>query len=80
MKNNTKLLSSALASAIVILFIIIVSSTVSASSPKITETRITTYGSASSPTIYGNTVVWQDDRKGNWDISFTIFQLTGKLR
>ncbi len=21
-----------------------------------------------SPTIYGNTIVWQDDRNGNWDI------------
>jgi beta propeller repeat protein len=65
MKTNNKLHSSVLASAAVVLFLILVSSTASAS---ISETRITTHGTASSPVIYGNNIVWQDLRNGNWDI------------
>jgi beta propeller repeat protein len=76
MKNNTKLHSAALASAILILFIIIVSSTASAASPKITETRITFHKTASNPDIYGNNLVWQDNRNGNWDIY--IYDLSTK--
>jgi beta propeller repeat protein len=37
-------------------------------SPKITETQITNSGSASDPRIYGDRIVWQDDRNGNYDI------------
>ncbi|WP_240664302.1 hypothetical protein [Methanosarcina sp. MSH10X1] len=37
-------------------------------SPTITETQITTSGSASDPHIYGDRIVWQDDRNGNSDI------------
>jgi beta propeller repeat protein len=44
--------------------------------PKITETRITTHKTASNPDIYGNTIVWQDNRNGNWDIY--IFDLSTK--
>ena len=34
-----------------------------------TETRITTDESKQEmPSIYGNRIVWQDDRNGNWDI------------
>jgi beta propeller repeat protein len=76
MKNNTKLHSAALALATLILFIIIVSSTVSAASPKITETRITTHGTAEIPAIYGNIIAWQDNRNGNWDIY--IYDLSNK--
>ncbi len=36
--------------------------------PKIIETRITTHGTASCPDIYGNILVWQDKRNGNYDI------------
>ncbi|WP_292391358.1 PKD domain-containing protein [Methanosarcina sp. UBA5] len=37
-------------------------------SPKITETQITTSGSAYNPDIYGDRIVWQDNRNGNDDI------------
>ncbi|MDR7665260.1 PKD domain-containing protein [Methanosarcina sp. Z-7115] len=44
-------------------------STVQSSSPTITETRITTNPSNSwEPSIYGNKIVWTDDRNGNNDI------------
>lgn len=43
--------------------------TVQSSSPTITETRITTNPSNSwEPSIYGNKIVWTDDRNGNNDI------------
>jgi len=57
--------STALASAAVLLFLILVSSTASAS---ITETPITNHGTVAFPAIYGNNIVWQDSRSGNWDI------------
>lgn len=44
--------------------------------PKIIETRITTHKTASNPDIYGNIIVWQDKRNGNWDIY--IFDLLTK--
>jgi FOG: PKD repeat len=65
MKINKKLHSVALASAALILFLILVSSTAAAS---ITETRITTHGTADNPAIYDNTVVWQDTRNVNYEI------------
>lgn len=79
MHINKKLNSTALALASLILLLSLVSSTVSAAteqsiSPTITETRITTSGSASSPAIYGDKIVWQDYRNDNdsrfrnWDI------------
>ena len=68
MKTETKLHSIALVSTFLILFLIIISSSASASPPTISETRITTSGSAQYPAMYGNTIVWQDQRNGNWDI------------
>ena len=70
MNTNKKIYSVIFTSLAVILFLILVSSAASAaSSPKITETQITTNLSNSEhPAIYGNTIVWQDDRNGNWDI------------
>jgi beta propeller repeat protein len=65
MRHKEKLHSIAIASVAVILFLILVSSTASAS---ITEKWITNHGTASNPAIYGNTIVWQDERNGNWDI------------
>lgn len=53
-----------------------VSSTASAASPTVTKTQITTHKSAGNPAIYGNTIVWQDNRNGNWDIY--IFDITTK--
>jgi len=78
MGNKEKFHSIALASTALILFLILVLATASAaSSPTITETRITTNPSNSvSPAIYDNTIVWQDDRNGNWDIY--IFDLSTK--
>jgi beta propeller repeat protein len=65
MKTKIKLRSFALTSIFLVLFLILVSSVASAS---ISETRITNHGTANSPAIYGNTIVWQDSRNGNWDI------------
>jgi beta propeller repeat protein len=64
MKINKKLYSVALVSIALFLFLIFVSSAASASQ-RITETRITTSGSAAYPDIYGNKIVWQDSRNGN---------------
>ncbi|AKB52508.1 Chitin binding protein [Methanosarcina barkeri str. Wiesmoor] len=77
MKINKKSYSVVIASAVLILFLIFVSSTASAASPSaITETRITNHGTASNPDIYGDKIVWQDNRNGNWDIY--IFDLSTK--
>ncbi|HII92149.1 MAG TPA: PKD domain-containing protein [Methanosarcina sp.] len=77
MKLNKKSYSLALASAVLILCLIFVSSAASAASlSAITETRITNHGTASSPDIYGDKIVWQDNRNGNWDIY--IFDLAAK--
>jgi len=52
-----------------ILFLVLVSTTVSAASSTINKTRITTNPSNSEyPAIYDKTIVWMDDRNGNWDI------------
>jgi beta propeller repeat protein len=72
MKINKKLHCLALASAVLVLFLILVSSTASAVTEQtgsliINETQITTSGSASSPSIYGDRIVWQDWRNGNRD-------------
>jgi TolB protein len=83
MRTNKKLYSVTFASIALILLSIIVSSTASAataqSTPiKITETQITTNLSNSYyPSIYGNTIVWQDDRNGNWDIYIQDISVVG---
>jgi len=77
-KINKKSYSVVIASAVLILFLIFVSSTASSASPSaITETRITNHGTASNPDIYGDKIVWQDNRNGNWDIY--IFDLSTKI-
>jgi FOG: PKD repeat len=77
MRTNKKLYSVTLASVALILFLTLISSAASAASPTVTETQITTNPSNSeNPVIYGNTIVWQDDRNGNWDIY--IFNLSTK--
>lgn len=63
--NNSNKLHSIVFASTVVLFLILVSSTASAS---ITETQITNHGTATNPAIYGSTIVWQDNRNGNWDI------------
>jgi beta propeller repeat protein len=60
------------ASAFLILFLILFPSTASAvteqgASLTINETQITTSGSAESPSIYGDRIVWRDWRNGNRD-------------
>lgn len=80
MKNKNKLRSLILASLILVLFLILTSSAASADeqsvSPTVTETWITTNKSAEYPVIYGNNIVWQDSRNGNWDIY--VFDLSTK--
>ena len=71
MKTKGKLYSIALASTALVLFLIFVSSTTSAAAaqsalPTITETQITTNGSAYSPAIYGDRIVWTDSRNGQY--------------
>jgi len=77
MKINKKMYSVALVSVILILFLVLVSSMASAaSSSAITETRITTHRTAANPDIYGDKIVWQDNRAGNWDVY--IYDLSTK--
>ncbi|MGV8076131.1 MAG: PKD domain-containing protein [Methanosarcina sp.] len=73
MKTKINLHSFTLTSIALVFFLILVSSVASAS---ITETRITNHGTASYPAIYGNTIVWQDERNGNWDVY--IYDLSTK--
>ncbi len=68
MKYNTKLHLVALATVFVLSFLILVPSEVVADPLTITETRISTSGSASNPDIYSNTIVWQDTRNGGNDV------------
>ena len=73
MKSNKKLHLVSLAAVTLILFLILVSSTAlgaTLTNPSLTinKTRITTSGSAEYPEIYGDNIVWQDNRSGNWDI------------
>jgi beta propeller repeat protein len=47
----------------------IATESIQATAPKITETPITTNESGQqNPVIYGDEIVWEDDRNGNWDI------------
>jgi len=76
MKTNKKLYPVALLSAAVVLFLLLISSVASAS---ITETKITTRGTAvPGCDINGNTIVWTDWRNGNADIY--IYDLVTKTQ
>ncbi|MDQ1253008.1 MAG: hypothetical protein QG646_2150 [Euryarchaeota archaeon] len=68
MKYNIKLHLVALATVFVLSFLILVPSEAFADPLTITETRITTSGSATNPDIYGNTIAWQDTRNGGNDV------------
>ncbi len=77
MKINKKIHSITLTSVTLVLFLFLVTFTASAtSSSAITETRITTHGTADNPDIYGNKIVWQDNRAGNWNVY--IYDLSAK--
>jgi len=60
MKTNKTLYSVIVVSTALVLFLFLVLSTASAS---ITEKRITSHGTASSPAIYNKNIVWQDNIK-----------------
>lgn len=69
MKARNKLFSVSLTSTALILLLILVLSTASGVIAKaalfsVTETQITTSGSAEKPAIYGDVIVWQDFRNG----------------
>jgi beta propeller repeat protein len=79
MKIDKKIYSVVLASAALILFFTFISSYVSAAtvqsvSPIINETRITTTNSASGPIIFGNRIVYADNRNG--DPNIYMYDLT----
>ncbi|MGE5458789.1 MAG: PKD domain-containing protein [Methanococcaceae archaeon] len=82
MRNKRTLNSVLLISITSFFFSILILSTISAASsqyipPTLIEKRITTNPFASlNPEIYGNKIVWQDNRSGNWDIF--IFDLSTK--
>ncbi len=64
MKDKSDSFSLALASIALVLLLILVSSAASAAPLTVTESRITTSGSASNPDIYDGKIVWQDTRNG----------------
>ncbi len=68
MKTKLRIYSTSLAAVTLVLFLILVSSAATAAPLTITETRITTNGSASNPDIYGDRIVWQDTRNGGNDV------------
>jgi beta propeller repeat protein len=68
MGNKLKVYSTGLAAISLVLFLILVSSAATAAPLTITETRITTSGSASNPDIYKDKIVWQDTRYSGNDI------------
>ena len=75
MKTKIKLRSLTLTSIALVLFLILVSSVASAS---ISETRITNHGTAGSPDIYGNRIVWQDWRNGPDNFDIYMIDLSNK--
>ena len=73
MKNTKKFGSIILALTFLIVFLTLGFSTARAvpvdnASLTIDETRISTSGLAAVPDIYGDKIVWQDNRSGKWDI------------
>ncbi|AYK13826.1 MAG: PKD domain-containing protein [Methanosarcina flavescens] len=68
MKTNRGLYSLILSSTALVLFLILVSPTASANSPTVTETQITSSGSASCPVIWEDRILWEDGRNGGSDI------------
>jgi YVTN family beta-propeller protein/beta propeller repeat protein len=84
MKYKEKLYSIALASTALVLFLFLVSSTVSvgaaqSASPAITETQITTSGSAFSPDVYGDWIVWTDSRNGQYNYDIYMYDRSTSL-
>ena len=73
MKNNKIIHSVTVNSAVIILFLLLIlltalTATADSTPLTINETRITTSGSADSPVISGDRIVWADGRNGNSDI------------
>jgi beta propeller repeat protein len=68
MKEKSKSFSVALAATALVLYLILVPSAASADPLMITETQITTGGSAYNPAIYEDRIIWSDGRNGKFDI------------
>ena len=81
MKNNKKLCSVALSSAVLILFLTLVSSaalatTGQSSSPMINITQISSSGIATHPTIYDDKIVWEEDYKNKYASDIYVYNLS----
>jgi beta propeller repeat protein len=68
MKEKSKSFSVALAAKALVLFLVLIPSAASAGPLTVTETQITTSGSAENPAVYGDRIVWVDGRNGGSDI------------
>ncbi|HWQ47583.1 MAG TPA: PKD domain-containing protein [Methanosarcina sp.] len=77
MKDKRKSCFVALAATALVLFLILVPSADAADPLTITETQITNSGAAENPAIYGDKIVYQDNRNGNYGDIY-VYDITTK--